>query len=106
MRRAREFDRAKYRDNPKAIAEYLNAALSTEDPFLITRAIRTMVHAQGMTRFSRKAGIHRDATGRWRDPRSAARYAHVVSHEEWSRVDLLPSRGIGGGLPVQNAKVK
>jgi probable addiction module antidote protein len=61
MRRAREFDRAKYRDNPKAIAEYLNAALSTEDPFLITRAIRTMVHAQGMTRFSRKAGIHRDS---------------------------------------------
>jgi integrase len=46
------------------------------------------------------------ATGRWRDPRSAARYAHVVSHEEWSRVDLLPSRGIGGELPVQKAKVK
>lgn len=44
------------------------------------------------------------ATGRWRDPRSAARYAHVVSHEEWSRVDLLPSRGIDGGTPVRKAK--
>jgi integrase len=31
------------------------------------------------------------ATGRWRDARSAARYAHVVSHEEWDRVELLPS---------------
>jgi probable addiction module antidote protein len=58
---ARVFNAGKYRDNPRAIAEYLNEALSTEDPFLITRAIRTMVRAQGMTRFSRKAGIPRDS---------------------------------------------
>ncbi len=31
------------------------------------------------------------ATGNWRDPRSAARYAHVVPREEWARVDDLPS---------------
>ena len=31
------------------------------------------------------------ATGNWRDPRSAARYAHVVPREEWDRVDDLPS---------------
>lgn len=30
------------------------------------------------------------ATGRWRDPRSAARYAHVAAREEWSLVDSLP----------------
>jgi probable addiction module antidote protein len=59
MRKAREFDAAKYRNDPKAVAEYLNAALSTEDPFLVTRAIRTMVRAQGMTRFSRNAGMRR-----------------------------------------------
>jgi integrase len=46
------------------------------------------------------------ATGRWRDPRSAARYAHVVSHEEWARVDLLPSRGIDGGSPLPKVKAK
>jgi hypothetical protein len=33
------------------------------------------------------------ATGNWRDPRSAARCAHVVPREEWQRVDDLPSRG-------------
>jgi integrase len=33
------------------------------------------------------------ATNRWRDPRSAARYAHVVAHEEWERVDMLPRMG-------------
>jgi integrase len=31
------------------------------------------------------------ATGRWRDPRSAARYAHVAAREEWRRVDRLPT---------------
>lgn len=31
------------------------------------------------------------ATGNWRDPRSAARYAHVVAREEWGRVESLPS---------------
>lgn len=57
---AHGFDTAKYRDDPKAIADYLNVALSTEDPFLITRAIGNMVRAQGMTRFARKAGLRRD----------------------------------------------
>jgi integrase len=31
------------------------------------------------------------ATNRWRDARSAARYAHVDAHEEWDRVDRLPT---------------
>jgi len=35
------------------------------------------------------------ATGNWRDPRSARRYAHAVAREEWSKVDLLPSIGRG-----------
>lgn len=30
-------------------------------------------------------------TGNWRDPRSAARYAHVRAHEEWERVERLPA---------------
>ena len=33
------------------------------------------------------------ATGRWRDERSARRYTHAAAHEEWDRVDALPSRG-------------
>jgi integrase len=31
-------------------------------------------------------------TGNWRDPRSAARYAHVVARQEWDRVEQFPSR--------------
>jgi probable addiction module antidote protein len=57
---ARAFDAAKYRDDPSAIAKYLNEALSTGDSVLITKAIGDMVRAQGVTRFSRKAGMRRD----------------------------------------------
>ncbi len=32
-------------------------------------------------------------TKNWRDPKSAARYSHVVAREEWDRVDNLPSMG-------------
>ena len=37
------------------------------------------------------------ATKNWRDPRSAARYSHVVSRDEWDRVENLPSMGTGRG---------
>jgi integrase len=46
------------------------------------------------------------ATGRWRDPRSAARYAHVVSHEEWARTDLLPTIGESVETVVKKAKAQ
>jgi probable addiction module antidote protein len=52
---------ATFRDNPVAISEYLNDALSTDDPVLITKAIGDMVRAQGVTRFSKKAGMRRDS---------------------------------------------
>jgi probable addiction module antidote protein len=60
MPKARPFDAAKYRDDPRAIAEYLNDALSTGDPVLIIKAIGDMVRAQGVTRFAQRAGLRRD----------------------------------------------
>jgi probable addiction module antidote protein len=51
---------AKHRDNPRAIAKYLNDALSTGDPVLATKAIGDMVRAQGVARFSQKAGVRRE----------------------------------------------
>lgn len=46
------------------------------------------------------------ATGRWRDPRSAQRYTHVVSHEEWDRVDALPKIGKSVESTVKKAKAQ
>ncbi len=42
------------------------------------------------------------ATKNWRDPRSAERYAHVVSRDEWDRVDNLPSSGKIRGKAVND----
>ena len=60
MPKARFFDAAEYRDNPKMIANYLNRALAMGDAVLVTKAIGDMVRAQGMTRFSQKVGLRRD----------------------------------------------
>jgi probable addiction module antidote protein len=51
----------KHRDNPSAIAEYLNSALSTGDSVAIAKAIGNMVRAQGVARFAQKAGMRRDS---------------------------------------------
>jgi DNA-binding phage protein len=48
MRKARAFDAAKYRDNPKMIAKYLNHALATGDGTIIAQAIGAMIRAQGV----------------------------------------------------------
>jgi probable addiction module antidote protein len=59
MPRARPFNAAKYRDDPREIAKYLNHALSTADPVHITKAIGDMVRAQGVARVSQKSGMER-----------------------------------------------
>lgn len=46
------------------------------------------------------------ATGRWRDERSAQRYTHVVSHEEWDRADDLPKVGESVESTSKKAKVQ
>lgn len=46
------------------------------------------------------------ATGRWRDERSARRYTHAMAHEEWDRVDALPSRGKDVDRPAELPKPK
>jgi len=46
------------------------------------------------------------ATGRWRDERSARRYTHVASHDEWDRVEMLPTMGESVELPPEKPKAK
>lgn len=60
MAKARTFNAARYRDNPKLIAHYLNAALATKDADVITKAIGDMLRAQGMSRISKIVGLRRE----------------------------------------------
>jgi probable addiction module antidote protein len=68
----------KYRRTPEAVAEYLNEALSTKDPFVITRAISSMVRAQGTKKFSREAGITRDLLDRTFQAEDSAAFDTVL----------------------------
>ncbi len=45
-------------------------------------------------------------TGQWDDQRSVARYAHTHAHEEWDRIERLPSRGKYVDLPLKKRKSK
>lgn len=49
--------------------------------------------ASWMRRYGGLDEIGLMATGNWRDPRSARRYAHAVARDEWDQVDTLPAIG-------------
>jgi probable addiction module antidote protein len=59
----RVFDAAEFIDvdSPEAIAEYLTAALETDDPAFIVKAINTVARAQGMAGVAETAGVERTA---------------------------------------------
>jgi len=79
MPKARTFEVAKYRDNPKMIAKYLNHALVTGDAILITKAIGDMIRAQSVTRVSQKVGLRRDSLYRsFRRGHTGPRFETVI----------------------------
>jgi probable addiction module antidote protein len=54
------FDASKYRDNPAAIAEYLNSALATADLAQFVTAIGAMMRAQNFLALSEETGLNRE----------------------------------------------
>jgi probable addiction module antidote protein len=47
-------------DTPEAISEYLSAALETNDPAHVARAIGDVARARGMSEIARQAGVSRE----------------------------------------------
>ena len=78
MVKARAFDAAKYRNQPKMIAKYLNHALATGDAILITQAIGDMIRAQGVTRVSQKVRLRRDSLYRSFRGHTGPRFETVI----------------------------
>jgi probable addiction module antidote protein len=60
MPKARAFDPAKYRDNPKMIAKYINDALANDDAAFTTRAIGDLARAHGMGAIAKRANVSRE----------------------------------------------
>jgi probable addiction module antidote protein len=49
-----------YRNNPKAIAQYLNEAIASDDPSAFIRAIGTVLRAQNVVALSQETGLRRE----------------------------------------------
>jgi len=54
------FDPTKYRDNPQAIAEYLEDAFAKGELNAVLQAIKRVMRAQNVQAIAREAGLRRD----------------------------------------------
>ncbi len=55
------FDAASYLKTPESIAEYLTAALETQDASEIADALGVLARAQGMTEIAERTGLNRQS---------------------------------------------
>ena len=60
MPREKGFDSKKYRDDPAAIAEYLNTAIGNDDLAKFVKAIGAMMRAQNVVALSEETGLRRE----------------------------------------------
>ena len=49
-----------YRENPKMIAKYLNAALANEDPSLTMKAIGNLARVHGISNIAKQSSVSRE----------------------------------------------
>lgn len=59
--KTRQFDPAEYLTSDEAIAEYISAALETEDAAFIADALGVVARAKGMSQIARDAGLGRES---------------------------------------------
>jgi len=72
------FDAADYLDSEEVIAEYLNVALSSEDPDLFLQAIADVAKAQGMAQVAKETGLGRESLYKALAPGAKPRYDTVL----------------------------
>lgn len=57
----RPFDPAEFLNSDEAVAEYISAALETEDAAFIADALGVVARAKGMSQIARDAGLGRES---------------------------------------------
>ena len=57
----RSFNAARYHDDEKAVAAYIDHVLETGDPARIAEALGVIARARGMTKIARKSAIPRES---------------------------------------------
>ncbi|MGH6948219.1 MAG: addiction module antidote protein [Kiloniellales bacterium] len=57
----RRFDPAEFLDSDEAVAEYLTAALETDDPAFVADALGVVARTTGMSEVAKAAGLGRES---------------------------------------------
>jgi len=78
MRKPVVFDAADYLDSEEVIAEYLNVALSSEDPDLFLQAIADVAKARGIAQVAKETGLGRESLYKALAPGAKPRYDTVL----------------------------
>lgn len=72
------FDAARYLTNDLAVAEYLTAALETEDADTILLALNDIARARGMSEIAKQAGLGRESLYKALGPGAKPRFDTVL----------------------------
>jgi probable addiction module antidote protein len=72
------FDATRYLTDDEAIAEYVTAALETDDPDLLLAALGDVARARGMTRVAKDAGLGRESLYKALSPGARPRFETVL----------------------------
>jgi len=73
-----EFDASAYLDDEEVIAEYLTAALESENPDLFLTAVGNVAKARGMTAIAESTGLGRESLYKAMAPGAKPRYDTVL----------------------------
>lgn len=72
------FDAARYLTNDAAVAEYLTAALETDDSDTILLALNDIARARGMSEIAKQAGLGRESLYKALGPGAKPRFDTVL----------------------------
>jgi len=78
MVKVRNFDASEFLDNEEVIAEYLTAALESEDPNLFLIAVGNVAKARGMTAIAESTGLGRESLYKAMVPGAKPRYDTIL----------------------------
>ena len=88
MRKLYPFVAADYLDSEEVIAEYLNAALSDDNPDVFLAAVRDVAKARGMAQLANDAGLGRESLYKALSPGAKPRYDTVLKIIHALGIDL------------------
>jgi probable addiction module antidote protein len=73
------YDSAEFLNSPKAVQFYIEEAMESGDPQLITRALGVVARARSMSDIARKSGLSRESLYRSLSPTGKPEFGTIMS---------------------------